>query len=320
MRQQVTLEKYHALGNDYLVYDPRRNAQNGARDILLAGAGGKETAGGASNGAWAGPDAPPLDIDAVRLICDRNFGCGSDGILYGPVDAGGGRIGVRIYNPDGGEAEKSGSGVRIFSKYLKDFGYVHDRSFTLATLGGDVTVDYLSEDGALMKVMMGKVTFRSGEIPVAGADREVVDEPMTFGGKDYRVTCVSIGNPHCVIPVGALSKDEAVETGRIAESAPCFPNRINVQFMKVLDRRNIQIEIYERGAGYTLASGTSSCAAASAAHRLGLVDGSLTVHMPGGALEIEIGADWTVRMTGTVSRVGTFAPAAEFAERLTAGR
>ena len=118
------------------------------------------------------------------------------------------------------------------------------------------------------------------------------------------MTCLSIGNPHCVIPMFKISKEKAIELGTLVESAPYFPKRSNVQLMQVLDRHNIRIEIFERGAGYTLASGSSSCAAAGAAHKLGLVDGDMQVHMPGGVLRIEIDADYNVRMTGSVNRVG----------------
>ena len=283
---QLTLQKYHGLGNDYLIYDPKLNAL-------------------------------PLTSARIRLICDRNFGAGSDGILFGPISVNG-RIGVRIYNPDGGEAEKSGNGVRIFSKYLKDAGYVTEQRFTLSTLGGDVEVEYLNESGDFLKVLMGIPTFRSAEIPVAGEDRDVVDEQMTFDSQAYRVTCLSVGNPHCVIPMAEISKERACALGPYVEHAPQFPNRINMQLLQVRDRGNIQIEIYERGAGYTLASGSSSCAAASAAYRLGLVDPQITVHMPGGTLAIDILQDGAVYMTGKVQSVGTIALADAFMEELSA--
>ena len=281
---KVTLERYHGLGNDYLVYDPQINELE-------------------------------LNEERIKLICDRNFGCGSDGILFGPIIEEN-RIRVRIYNPDGSEAEKSGNGVRIFSKYLKDMGYISEPSFILSTLGGDVDIKYLSDDGRLMKVLMGKVTYESGKIPVAGNSREVIDEPMIFSGKVYNVTCLSIGNPHCVIPMYKVSKERALELGASVESAAYFPNRINVQLLQVIDRHTIRIEIFERGAGYTLASGSSSCAAASAAIKLGLADSPVTVQMPGGELNIEIGEDEAVYMTGAVSRVGTITLADEFTAEL----
>ncbi|HPF19154.1 MAG: diaminopimelate epimerase [Eubacteriales bacterium] len=280
----MEVHKYHALGNDYLVYDPKFNPME-------------------------------LNEERIKLICDRNFGVGSDGILYGPEFRDGKPV-VRIFNPDGGEAEKSGSGVRIFSKYLKDAGYVTEQKFTLITLGGEVLVEFLNESGDYLKVLMGKTTYRSVEIPVAGPDRMVIDEPMEFNGNTYKVTCVSIGNPHCVIPMEEISKELACELGPHVEHSKNFPNRINMQLLEVLDRSNIRIEIYERGAGYTLASGTSSCASASAAYKLGLVDRNVTVHMPGGQLKIEILPDESVFMTGHVHRVGVTRFSEEFTEDL----
>lgn len=270
---RLSLEKYHGLGNDYLVFDPNKSEEK-------------------------------LEESAVRLICDRNFGAGSDGILVGPIFEDG-KIKVRIFNPDGSEAEKSGNGVRIISRYLKNFGYVTETSFTLSTLGGDVDVDYIDPDGKLTRVLMGTPTYNSREIPVAGEERQVINEAMEFGGAEYRVTCLSIGNPHCVIPMNEISKDEAVRLGAFVENASCFPNRINMQLLKVLSGNEIAIEIFERGAGYTLASGSSSCAAASAAYRLGLVGREIGVSMPGGRLKIEIMDDESVAMTGTVTYVGT---------------
>ena len=309
----MVLEKYHGLGNDYLVLDPRRNE-----------------------------GAPKLTPGRARLICDRNFGAGADGILVGPLFDGasqggsqgdsegasqgasqGGEMRVRIFNPDGSEAEKSGSGVRIFARYLRDFGYVPGEPFTLRTLGGDVGVTYLDGNGgggdAMVRVDMGRATFWSDEIPVAGARREVVDELLDFGGFSCRATCVSVGNPHCVIMAGTdaeLTKERAVELGEVVWRARHFPNRINMQLARVRSASELQIEIFERGAGYTLSSGTSSCAAACAARRLGLVGAEVDVRMPGGVLRIEIGDDWQVRMTGAVSRVCTITFARAFVEKL----
>ena len=272
--------KYHALGNDYIVIDPSRN------DVSLTEA-------------------------TIQLICHRNFGIGSDGILYGPTFDGG-EISLKILNPDGSEAEKSGNGIRIFSKYLFDEAYVEGRKFRLQTLGGEVAVEILDDQARRIKVDMGSVTFVSDEIPVSGVRREVVDETLTVGDEEFKVTCASVGNPHCVIPMPEISKELALELGPPVENHPLFPNKINVQLLKVIDRGNIQIEIWERGAGYTLASGSSSCAAASAAHKLGHVDSDLTVHSPGGQIEIEIEikSDGHIFMTGAVTGVmsGQFKP------------
>lgn len=280
----IIMEKYHGLGNDYIVLDPNKNSIT-------------------------------LNKETIKLICHRNFGVGSDGILYGPIIEKE-KIKLKIYNPDGSEAEKSGNGVRIFSRYLLEDGYIKEKSFVLNTLGGDVTVAYLDNKGYMIKVDMGKTTFTSNEIPVAGNIRQVINEPMLFNGKIYNATCLSIGNPHCVIPMKEVSEKIAKELGPYVESSPYFPNRINMQILKILDRNNIQIEIYERGAGYTLASGSSSCAAASAAYKLGLVDNNITVHMPGGKLQIEIAPDGMVFMTGSVNKVGTITLSKEFINEL----
>ncbi|MEI3338023.1 MAG: diaminopimelate epimerase [Clostridium sp.] len=265
------LEKYDGLGNDYLVLDPNLNSIE-------------------------------LTKEKIKKICNRNFGVGSDGILYGPILKDN-KIKVRIFNPDGSEAEKSGNGVRIFSKYLLDKGYIKEKTFILSTLGGDVKVEYLDKMGKKIKVAMGKVTFESEEIPVSGEKRKVINETFNFNGKEFKGTCVSIGNPHCVIPMKNISKDLAERLGPYVENYKDFPNKINMQLLEVIDRNNIKIEIYERGAGYTLASGSSSCAASCAAYELGLVDNKVKVHMPGGILDIEILKDKMVYMTGPVEYI-----------------
>jgi diaminopimelate epimerase len=280
----ITLEKYHGLGNDYLIFDPNKN------DLELT-------------------------TENIRLICNRNFGVGSDGLLVGPI-LGNDKLEVKIFNPDGSEAEISGNGVRIFGKYLKDAGYVQKNRFTINTLSGQQTLQYLNEEGTRIKVSMGKLSFYSDEIPVTGPRREVLNETMMFGSIPYRVTCVNIGNPHCVIWLNDISKELVCRIGKHSESADCFPEKVNTQLLKVLDRTNIEIEIYERGAGYTLASGTSGCAAAGAAYRMGLTDPKMYVHMPGGVLEVEIEEDENVLMTGEVGYVGRFILSHEMAEQL----
>jgi diaminopimelate epimerase len=155
-----------------------------------------------------------------------------------------------------------------------------------------------------VRVEMGRVSFWSDEIPVAGPRREVINEPIHLRGERYNFCAATIGNPHCVLPMPKISPEIAKQIGPLLETHLRFPNRTNVQFMKVVDRSNIRIEIWERGAGYTLASGSSSSAAAAVAHRLGLVDRKVSVHMPGGIIEIEIGEDYSILMTGGVTKVG----------------
>ncbi|HXF10366.1 MAG TPA: diaminopimelate epimerase, partial [Desulfuromonadaceae bacterium] len=141
------------------------------------------------------------------------------------------------------------------------------------------------------------------EIPVAGPRREVINEQIHLRGQQFNFCAATVGNPHCVLPLPKISPELARQLGPLLETHARFPNRTNVQLMKVIDRNNIQIEIWERGAGYTLASGSSSSAAAAVAHRLGLCDADITVHMPGGKIQIEIGDEFSIRMTGGVTKV-----------------
>ncbi len=272
----MQFSKYHALGNDYLVLDPARYPQ------------------------WPkGPSA-----EQIRAICHRHFGAGSDGILWGPLPSSQADFRLRIFNPDGSEAEKSGNGLRIFARFLWDHSHARTSSFTIETLGGVVTAEVLP-GGKSFRVEMGRVSFMSDTIPVAlpGAPREVLEEKIHILDRDFVFSAATVGNPHCVILLPQIEADLALRYGAALETHPYFPARTNVQFMQVLDRANIRLEIWERGAGYTLASGSSSSAAAAVAHRLGLVDAEVTVHMPGGQLGIVISPDFAIRMTGPVTRV-----------------
>jgi len=268
---KVHFRKYHGLGNDYLVIDPN------IYDV-------------------------DLTPDGIRLICDRNFGVGADGILYGPVK-GDENLSVRIFNPDGSEAEKSGNGLRIFAKYLYENKYVDRKNFSIETSGGIVEADIQDDKANLIKINMGKMTFISTEIPVRGEEREVVEEELQINGIKYEVTCLSVGNPHCVIPMDEITERKAKELGPKVENHDMFPNRINMQLLKVIDRADIEIRIWERGAGNTLASGSSSCAAAGAAYKLGMVDNEINVKMPGGNLFVEIYDHNEVYLTGEVEGI-----------------
>lgn len=262
--------KYHGLGNDYIVIDPKHLSS-------------------------------PLTTEQTKMICYRNHGVGSDGILLGPLPSQKAPFGLRIFNPDGSEAEKSGNGLRIFSRYLWDQKLVGQEEFAIETPGG-VVRSTVFDGGKMVRVEMGQVSFDSDRIPVVGPKREVLNEKMSVGGREFTFCAVTIGNPHCVLPLPEISAKLAHEFGPSVETHPNFPRRTNVQFMKVLDRANIQIEIWERGAGYTLASGSSSSAAAAVAHRLGLCDRNISVHVPGGIIAIEIGEGLAIRMTGAVKK------------------
>lgn len=245
-----------------------------------------------------------LTPEIIKLLCHRNYGIGSDGILL-LVPSNKADFGLRILNPDGSEAEKSGNGLRIFAKYLFEHGHSDKEVFTVDTLGGIVTAELETVDGTVpfVTVEMGQAFFQSALIPVSGDDREVVQEEISVGGETLKFTAVSVGNPHCVVFVDELSQDQIRKLGPLLETHELFPNRINVQFAKPVSRNKVEILIWERGAGYTLASGSSSCAVASACVKNGLTDGDVTVSMPGGELDISIRDDWSIKMRGPVEEV-----------------
>jgi diaminopimelate epimerase len=276
MRRQLARDEFvksHALGNDYIVLDQKQLSRR-------------------------------LTPEAVRLICDIHYGIGSDGILL--VTPGvGADFGVRIFNPDGSEAEKSGNGLRILAKFLYDHGYTDRSEFTVSTLGGTVGAKLHLEQGQITAITMnmGRATFVSSEIPVVGPRREVVQETLEVGDRVLTITAVSVGNPHCVIFTETLDEAEVRRLGPLIEHHPSFPNRINVQFAKVLARDRVSILIWERGAGWTLASGTSSCAVASACVKNDLTDRRLTIESPGGELTVGITATWDLTLTGPASEI-----------------
>ena len=278
--------KSHGLGNDYIVIDPNNISFE-------------------------------LNPEATKLICHRNYGVGSDGILL-LTKSDTADFGLRILNPDGSEAEKSGNGIRIFAKFLFDHGYTDNNSFSIETLGGLVKADLEIKNGkvAIITVDMGKASFKSNEIPVEGQQREVIQEEIRVNGDILEFTAVTVGNPHCVIFFDELDEKLLRKIGPLLENHKIFPNRTNVQFAKVVSSNEVEILIWERGAGYTLASGSSSCAVASACVKNKLTDSKLSVIMPGGILDIEVSNDWSLRMRGPAEKVfeGSFSD--ELVERI----
>jgi diaminopimelate epimerase len=263
--------KYHAFGNDYLVIP-----------------------------------FPELEKDPdqrrIKLICHRNYGIGSDGVLIGPLRSEVCDFRLRIFNPDGSEAEKSGNGLRIFARYLWDEGLVRTQPFTVETLGGPVKCE-VTLNGKNVIVEMGKVSFDSTKIPVTGGPREVLNERIEIDDRIFEYCAATIGNPHCIVLCEKPTPDIARRYGPVIEMDSHFPNRTNVQFMEIIDDKNIRIEIWERGAGYTLASGSSSIAAAAVAHKLGSCGSNVIVHMPGGDIRVILLPDFTATIEGPVVRV-----------------
>ena len=262
--------KSHGLGNDYLVVEPPR---------LPAGVA--------------------LTPATVRLICDRHRGVGSDGILESlPPAAMSDHFGLRIWNPDGSIAEKSGNGIRIFAKYLYDHGHTGAAAVSL-----DLAPD--ARRAVAATVDMGRPRFDPRD-------------SLAVLGQTFDVTILSVGNPHCVVFVADLDAIDFYALGPAIERHPAFPDRTNVQFAQVLDSTRIRALIWERGAGETSASGSSSCAIAAASHRRGLVGDHVTVAMPGGELTIRIAPDDRLWLHGPVEEAcqGTFS--AELIARLRA--
>jgi len=248
-----------------------------------------------------------LNEKSIQLLCNVHYGIGSDGILV-KVPSAKADFGLKIYNPDGSEAEKSGNGLRIFAKYLFDYSHTTGKKFTIETLGGIVTAEVTQETKGIasqVKVDMGKAIFNSHQVPVICDESECLDHPLNIIDETYLINCVSVGNPHCVILRDRLSEAEILKHGSEIENHPMFPNRINVQFAKVISRNEVEILIWERGAGYTLASGSSSCAVAAVMVKKGLTDKRLSLKMPGGKLQIEIDEDWNIHMIGEVREIAS---------------
>ncbi|MFI6149094.1 diaminopimelate epimerase [Streptomyces sp. NPDC051109] len=272
--------KYEALGNDYVVVDPRHTAF----------------------------EPTP---DNVRLACDRHFGLGADGLLYGPLPAEDG-FRVQIFNPDGTECAKSGNGLRIFARYLRESGRAGTDAFTLHSPAGPSPVHVLHGSPGTVRIGLGAATTDSRAVGAAGPARPLLREPLHAAGLDLRVTGVRLANPHCVVLLDDDRADEELAR-RICPAVrdhALFTQRVNVELLNVIDRENIRIEIFERGAGYTLSSGSSACTAAFAARALGLTGSRTTVHMPGGRVTVDVDGDDRITLSGEVRPVlcGRWAP------------
>jgi diaminopimelate epimerase len=264
---QVNLIKYQALGNDYLVLD-------------LPG---------------------PLDelVALLPALCDRFRGLGSDGLLaFDPLS-----MSVRIFNPDGSEAQKSGNGLRITAAHAVLEHGAGD-AFELRTLDRANAVKVLSRSGGevVSEIDIGRPSFRAADLParfVGEPDRVHLDTPAG----EIEAMLVSVGNPHCVVFGEPVTKARCLELGPHVERHEAFPERTNMQLFEVVDRARVRVEIWERGAGYTLASGTSASAVAAACMRAGLVDERVTVQMPGGDLSVRRDADGHLVQSGPARHV-----------------
>lgn len=276
-KTEVNFFKYQALGNDMLVIDPAGFPFH-------------------------------LTPNLIRRICHRNFGVGADGICYGPLLQEKPKLAMKFYNPDGSEAEKSGNGLRIFARYLWDHGYVDGRSFDMWINGEPIATVIEDDTASRIRTLLGRLSFSKPFKQEMLWD--IVGEHMTSAEIKIGATAVNIGNPHCVLFVDSLSAERVQAVGPLLETADAFPNRTNVQLVQVVDEHTIKIEIWERGAGYTLASGTSASAAAGAAVWNGRCASPVEVQMAGGTAEVSIDETWQAALTGSVLPVfeGILAP------------
>ena len=239
--------------------------------------------------------------ELAKKISDRHYGVGSDGlIMINPSDKA--DFEMEMYNADGSRGEMCGNGIRCVAKYVYDYGLTYKTSISVETLAGIKYLDLTVEDGkvVLVKVDMGKPMLRPEEVPVVSEKEEVIDEPITVDGQEYRMTCVSMGNPHAVVFIDQDVKEFPLETvGVKFENHERFPKRVNTEFVNVLDRHTAQMRVWERGSGETLACGTGACAVAVACALNGLTEDEVTVKLLGGDLQIKWDREKnTVYMTG----------------------
>lgn len=271
----MEFSKYQGLGNDFILIDNRQQ-----QELLVPIAG-------------------------IPRLCDRHFGIGADGVIFLLQDSAGNYV-MRIINSDGSEPEMCGNGIRCLAQFMQDLGIdPPDNRYTIKTLAGEMVV-HLQDN--LITVDMGEPRLLAQAIPttLGKPDQQVVNLPLVVEGTTWHVTCVSMGNPHCVTFVPEVDNLPLAEVGPLFEHHPAFPQRVNAEFVEVLDRSQVKMRVWERGAGITLACGTGACATVVAGVLQGLIDRSCTVYLPGGTLKIH----WEessnhVFMSGTAERVFT---------------
>lgn len=265
--------KYHSLGNDYVLIDGREGR-------------------------------PALSPEDIRMLCHRHMGIGADGII---VIEPSGRAVCRMinYNPDGSEADVSGNGLRCLAKHLYETGSHTSTGMNIETRSGvkSLTLRTVLDGVGQVEVDMGKPDFRRSSIPMGGEGEEAVEVPLEVDGKTLRATCLSVGNPHCVLFVDRIEETEVRELGPSIEHHPLFPLRVNVEFAQVLSVSEMNLHSWERGAGETMASATGACAAVAAAMRTGRCKRRVHVCLPGGLMEVEVNQDGDILTRGPARRV-----------------
>jgi diaminopimelate epimerase len=276
----ISFTKYHGLGNDFILVDNRTSAQ------------------------------PCITPEQAIQLCDRHFGIGADGVIFALPGEAGSDYTMRIFNSDGSEPEMCGNGIRCLARFIAELeqadGTAGKTSFQIHTLAGMITPK-LEADG-LVTVDMGEPRLLAAEIPttLGTADQPVVNQPLEVAGQSWQVTCVSMGNPHCITFVADVAAIPLETIGTQFECHPVFPKKINTEFIQVVRPDYLKMRVWERGAGITLACGTGACASLVAAVLTGQSDRRATVELPGGPLQIEWSqTDNHLYMTGPAEKVFT---------------
>ncbi len=271
----ISFVKYHGLGNDFILVDNRQQLE------------------------------PLITPEQAILWCDRHFGIGADGVIFALPGQPDTDYTMRIFNSDGSEPEMCGNGIRCLARFITDLeGASAKEIYRIHTLAG-VIVPKLEANGQVT-VDMGLPRLLAAAIPttLAAADQQVVNQPLEAAGKSWQVTCVSMGNPHCITFVDDVAAIPLEAIGPQFEHHPAFPQRTNTEFIEVVSRDYLKMRVWERGAGITLACGTGACAALAAGVLNGLCDRRATVELPGGCLEIEWSeVDQRLYMTGPAQQV-----------------
>lgn len=269
---EVKFWKMHGLGNDYIVVDNRDGR-----------VGEDETS------------------ELARKLCERRFYVGADGLLL-VCSSRVADVKMRIFNPDGGEAEMCGNGIRCFAKYCYEKDIAKKEALRIETLAGTKRAWLTVEGGEVqrVKVDMGLPVLDRNNIPMLGQGT-CINEDLEVDGEKYRVTCLSVGNPHCVTFVDDVMSFPVQKIGPKIENHPLFPKRINAEFVQVLNKGELSVRVWERGAGETLACGTGACASVVAGTLLKKINNRATVHLLGGDLEIEYSRN--IFMTGPAEKV-----------------
>ena len=273
----IEFTKYHGLGNDFILVDNRHSSE------------------------------PVLTPEEAVVLCDRHFGIGADGVIFALPAQNGTDYTMRIFNSDGSEPEMCGNGIRCLAKFIADLEGSDAKTEYRIHTGAGVIITELRSDGQV-KVDMGVPRLLAAEIPttLAAPDAKVIDVSIEVADKSWSVTCVSMGNPHCITFVEDVSAIALETVGPQFEHHQAFPQRTNTEFIQVIRRDYVKMRVWERGAGVTLACGTGACAAVVAGVLTGKCDRATSVELPGGVLEIEWAeVSGRIYMTGPAQQVFT---------------